>query len=243
MWSRRRRSTLHSRLDLAALSSAAPAALGSLREQSEQPDGDLDGAPDHHRLRRRVLAEAPDAAILIDEASHEYATDPVTPPRSRSRSRCGRFRLAHVLEGVRHGRGHAHRLRRSAPLDTIQQLMCSKTRNLVNVPASRRPSPCSPIGSPSTRSARATPTPRAFTVSRSTPGHKPSSLAGELPVRRHRPATEGLPGGLPEARRPRRPPLPAVRAVTRAYSLGRPRRRRRRRPPCFATCSSRHVNG
>ena len=48
-----------------------------LLQQPEQPDGDGPRREDGHRLRRRASAQSsPDTVILIDEAYHEYVTDP-----------------------------------------------------------------------------------------------------------------------------------------------------------------------
>ena len=76
--------------------------------------------PDRHGARRkpavadfvkRVRAASPDTVILIDEAYHDYVTDPsYKTAMDIAQEHAERVRRADVLEGLRHGRP-ARRLR------------------------------------------------------------------------------------------------------------------------------------
>ena len=75
------------------------------------PTATVHGAKTVTDFVERVRTASPDTVILIDEAYHEYVTDPSYETRDSARAGdAERVRRAHVLEGLRHG-GHAHRLR------------------------------------------------------------------------------------------------------------------------------------
>ena len=74
------------------------------------PTATVHGAKTVADFVTRVRKASPDTVILIDEAYHEYVTDPSYADRGAARARDPeRLRGADVLEGVRDG-GHADRL-------------------------------------------------------------------------------------------------------------------------------------
>ena len=75
------------------------------------PTATVHGAKTVTDMVERIRKASPHTVILIDEAYHEYVTDPsyqTAVPLALVDAE--RLRRAHVLEGVRDGR-HAHRLR------------------------------------------------------------------------------------------------------------------------------------
>ena len=81
------------------------------------PTATVHGTPAVADFVKRVRAASPDTVILIDEAYHDYVTDPALQDGDGHREGdAERVRGADVLEGLRHGRP-ARRLRRRRRAD------------------------------------------------------------------------------------------------------------------------------
>ena len=99
------------RLDLEGMLTVVRGAGLVFLNNPNNPTATVHGAKTITDFVERVRRISPDTVILIDEAYHDYVTDPEYSDGDSARARdAERVRRAHVLEGVRHGR-HAHRLR------------------------------------------------------------------------------------------------------------------------------------
>ena len=102
-------------LDLGAMADAAPGAGMVFLNNPNNPTGALHSGDAVDAFIERVLAASPEAVVLIDEAYHDYVTDPSHRTQVAARGQGpARHRGADVFEGARHGRD-ARRLRHRAP--------------------------------------------------------------------------------------------------------------------------------
>ena len=129
------------------------------------PTATVHGASAVADFVKRVRAASPDTVILIDEAYHDYVTDPsYKTAMDIAKTHAEGVRHAHVLEGLRHGRP-ARRLR--------GRRQGSDQARSNRYPHAVRDQPAGDCGGDrrrsatrrtSIRSARATPSVKAFTV-------------------------------------------------------------------------------
>ena len=129
------------------------------------PTATVHGAPAVADFVKRVRAASPDTVILIDEAYHDYVTDPsYKTAMDIALSDAERVRDAHLLEGLRHGRP-ARRLCGRRRAEVIKALNAYRMPYaLVNLPAIARPSWRSATRRTSTPSATRNTDVKAFTV-------------------------------------------------------------------------------
>jgi histidinol-phosphate aminotransferase len=108
-------------LDLDAMAETAKGAGMVFLNNPNNPTGALLPAAAVDRFIEKVLAASPDVVVMIDEAYHDYVTDPShrTQCRARGQGPAG-GRGPDLLQGARHGR-HAHGYAIGHP-DTIKKL-------------------------------------------------------------------------------------------------------------------------
>ena len=214
--SRKSRSTPRFRLDVDGMAAAAPGSGLVFFNNPNNPTATVHGAKTVNDFVARVRKSSPDTVILIDEAYHEYVTDPSyetaiplalqTPNVLVART----FSKAYGMAGMRIGYaiGTAETIKRLARVqDALQR---QRVRRRGGARGARR------SGAHRGRSASATPTCASFTVKALQDlGCKPTASEGELPLRQHRASGAGVPRRLREAGRHGRPRLPAVRKDAR----------------------------
>ena len=110
--SARSTSTRNLRIDIDKLVEASKGAGLVFFCNPNNPTATVHGAPAVADFVKRVRAASPDTVILIDEAYHDYVTDPAyKTAMDIAKSTPKVFVAADLLEGLRHGRP-ARRLRR-----------------------------------------------------------------------------------------------------------------------------------
>ena len=116
------------KLDLEGMLTVARGAGLIFVNNPNNPTATVHGAKTINDFVERVRRISPDTVILIDEAYHDYVTDPEYQTAVPLALATPNVFVAHVLEGLRHGR-HAHRLRgrtarhdqaARAPQDAVQ---------------------------------------------------------------------------------------------------------------------------
>ena len=99
------------------------------------PTATVHSAPAVADFVKRVRAASPDTVILIDEAYHDYVTDPsYKTAMDIAKTHAEGVRHADVLEGLRHGRP-ARRLRASATGSDQGARIATACRTRINLPA------------------------------------------------------------------------------------------------------------
>jgi histidinol-phosphate aminotransferase len=120
------------KLDLGAMADAAKGAGVVFLNNPNNPTANLHSADAVSAFIDRVLTASPETTILIDEAYHEYVTDPVHKSQvgaavANSRLIVARtFSKAHGMAGMRVGYGIGHK-------DTIAKLQSWEGPNALNV--------------------------------------------------------------------------------------------------------------
>ena len=151
---------------------------------------------------KAIRAASPDTVILIDEAYHDYVTDPSYKSAVGAvADHAQRVRDAHVLEGLRHG-GPARRLRHRRPAGRSRRSPPTRrpTRSARST-AGRRDGLA---GQPGAHRRGAQAQHRGEGVHREgvcRHGRHRHRLADQLPVHGHQAAGRGLPRRLPRGRR------------------------------------------
>jgi histidinol-phosphate aminotransferase len=120
------------KLDLSAMADAAKGAGVVFLNNPNNPTANLHGADAVSGFVDRVLTSSPDTTILIDEAYHDYVTDPshkTQIPAALASPRvivARTFSKAHGMAGMRIGYGIGHK-------DTIEKIQSWEGPNALNV--------------------------------------------------------------------------------------------------------------
>ena len=205
------------RLDLEGMLTVARGAGLIFVNNPNNPTATVHGAKAITDFVERVRRISPDTVILIDEAYHEYVTDPeystaiplalATPNVFVART----FSKAYGMAGMRIGyaigqTGHGQAA--GAAQDAVQH---QRLRHRGGPRRARQPAAHRRRARAQHRSADV-----HDQVLRGD-GLQGGGVAGQLPVRRHRPPGGGVPRGVRRSMGGRRPRLPAVRTQPRAH--------------------------
>ena len=203
------------KMDLGKIADAAKGAGLVFYCNPNNPTATYVGAKATRDFLAKVNRESPETTVLVDEAYYDYVTNPdhdthIPVALDNPRVVVARtFSKAYGMAGLRMGYavGHADTIKKMRDWDAGSG---TSSLNVLALHAGLAAieQDASFITAERARNTAA----RDFTMkwfSRSR--HEADRLAGQLHVREHRPAGEGIPRRLPRQGRPRRARLPAVR--------------------------------
>ncbi len=204
------------RLDLEGMLTVARGAGLIFVNNPNNPTATVHGAKAITDFVERVRRISPDTVILIDEAYHEYVTDPeystaiplalATPNVFVART----FSKAYGMAGMRIG----YAIGQPDTIKPLARLKMPYNISVFGIAAGPRGA-----RQPAARRRRADAQHRSADVYHQVlrrDGLQGGGVAGQLPVRRHRPSGGGVPGGVRRPMGGRRPRLPALRTQPRA---------------------------
>ena len=203
------------KLDLDAMAQASKGAGVVFLNNPNNPTATLHGADAVSAFMDRVLTASPDTTILIDEAYHDYVTDPAHKTQIPAALKNPRvivartFSKAHGMAGMRlgYGIGHPETMKK---LDSWEGPSAINVASIVVGAASIRDQ--ARLDVERDRNTQA----RQFTIDWFKQGRlRRHRLPDQLPLRQHQAAGEGVPRRVPGAGRSGGPRLPALREIAR----------------------------